>query len=327
MKAYVVEQVEPKKFISSIQEVDIPTITQDEVLICSSHSSLNYKDALSSVGNPGVSRNFPHITGIDVAGTITQTNSKEFNIGDKVVVTGYDLGMNTKGGHSQYVKVPAAWVVKLPDGLSQKQSMIYGTAGFTASLCVDALLANGIKNGKILVSGATGGVGSISITILSKLGFEPIAITSKKEKIPFLKSIGAIEVLLTGDMDTQNKKPLLSEQYDGMIDTLGGDILAHSLKAIRYDGVVACCGIAASFELHTTMFAFILRAVKLIGIDSVQCPIEKKRAVWHKIASEFRIDDNILENLTTHIELEDIKPIYDKMLSGQITGRYLVNIS
>ncbi len=326
MKAFVVRQTDKKLFTTAVEYMDIPTIADDEVLIKTTYSSLNYKDALSSIGNPGVSRNFPHITGIDVVGTIAKSTSEKFSIGDKVIVTGYDMGMNVKGGHSQYVKVPSSWVVALPHKLSPKDSMIYGTAGVTASLCVDELLKNGIKTGKVLVSGATGGVGTISIAILHKLGFEVVAMTSKKEKVGFLKSLGASEVLLTADMDMQNKKPLLAEQYDGAIDTVGGDILAHSLKTIRYDGVVSCCGIASSFELSTTMFAFILRGVRLIGIDSVQCAIDKKEKIWQKIAQQFRIEDKILAKLTTDIELEDIKAIYDKILKGQISGRYVVKI-
>lgn len=324
MKAFVIEKTEDKKFKSSIKNIDIPKIGKDEVLIKTTYSSLNYKDALSSIGNPGVTKTFPHITGIDVAGEISQSNNKEFKIGDKVLVTGYDLGMNTDGGHSEYVKVPASWVIKQAKNITDKELMMYGTAGLTAALSVNELLTNNITSGNILVTGATGGVGSISIAILHKLGFEVTAISSKENKIDFLKSLGAKEVILKEDFDIQNKRPMGSERYDGVIDTVGGNILSEALKVIKYDGVATCCGLTSSYELNTNVFPFILRGIRLIGIDSVECTREKKQYIWDKIANEFKID--ILENLTTEISLDEISQTYEKMLQGKISGRYLVKI-
>jgi putative YhdH/YhfP family quinone oxidoreductase len=324
MKAYIVEKVEDKKFISGVKEIDIPKIGNNEVLIKATYSSLNYKDALSSVGNPGVTRNFPHVTGIDVAGVIEKSNSDKFAIGDKVLVTGYDLGMNTDGGHQEFVKVPDAWVVKIPEIISDREIMIYGTAGLTAALSVNELLNNGITKGNILVTGATGGVGSIAISILSKLGFNTTAISGKEDKIPFLKDLGASEVILRKDFDVENKRPMGSEKYDGVIDTVGGNILAEALKLIKYDGVATCCGLTSSFELNTNVFPFILRGVRLIGIDSVECKIEKKIAAWEKIASDFKIDT--LEKLTNEITLDEIKEAYEALIAGKAAGRYLVKI-
>jgi putative YhdH/YhfP family quinone oxidoreductase len=324
MKAYIVEKVEDKKFISGVKEIDIPKIGNNEVLIKATYSSLNYKDALSSVGNPGVTRNFPHVTGIDVAGVIEKSNSDKFAIGDKVLVTGYDLGMNTDGGHQEFVKVPDAWVVKIPEIISDREIMIYGTAGLTAALSVNELLNNGITKGNILVTGATGGVGSIAISILSKLGFNTTAISGKEDKIPFLKDLGASEVILRKDFNVENKRPMGSEKYDGVIDTVGGNILAEALKLIKYDGVATCCGLTSSFELNTNVFPFILRGVRLIGIDSVECKIEKKIAAWEKIASDFKIDT--LEKLTNEITLDEIKEAYEALIAGKAAGRYLVKI-
>ena len=324
MKAYIVEKIEDKKFISGIKEIDIPTILENEVLIKATYSSLNYKDALSSIGNPGVTKNFPHVTGIDVAGVIEKSNSDKFSVGDKVLVTGYDLGMNTDGGHQEFVKVPDSWVVKIPETISDREIMIYGTAGLTAALSVNELLNNGITKGSILVTGATGGVGSIAISILHKLGFNTIAISGKEDKIPFLKDLGANEVILRNQFDVENKRPMGSEKYDGVIDTVGGNILAEALKVVKYDGVVTCCGLTSSFELHTNVFPFILRGVRLIGIDSVECKIEKKIAAWEKIANEFKI--TTLEKLTTEITLEQIKEVYASMLAGKVSGRFLVKI-
>ncbi len=324
MKAYVVEKVEDKKFTSGIQQIDKPQIEENEVLIKVTYSSLNFKDALSSVGNPGVTRVFPHVTGIDVAGCIEESNSTEFNIGDRVLVTGYDMGMNTNGGHAEFVKVPASWVVAMPKNITDKEIMTYGTAGLTAALSVNELLNNGITSGKVLVTGATGGVGSIAVSILSKLGFEVVAISGKEDKIPFLKELGASDVILRKEFDIENKRPMGSEKYAGVVDTVGGNILAEALKVIQYDGVATCCGLTSSHELATNVFPFILRGVRLIGIDSVECKREKKIAAWEKIASDFKI--NTLEDLTNEISLDEIKEAYDALLAGKAVGRYLVKI-
>jgi putative YhdH/YhfP family quinone oxidoreductase len=322
MKAYVVEKLEDKKFQSGVKEIEKPQISENEVLIKTTYSSLNFKDALSSIGNPGVTRVFPHVTGIDVAGIIVESNSNDFEVGEKVLVTGYDLGMNTDGGHSEFVKVPASWLVKIPEGISDKEIMTYGTAGLTAALSVNELLNNGITSGEVLVTGATGGVGSIAVSILSKLGFNVTAISGKEDKIPFLKELGAKEVILRADFDVENKRPMGSEKYDGVIDTVGGNILAEALKVVKYDGVATCCGLTSSHELPTNVFPFILRGVRLIGIDSVEAKLEKKIAAWEKIAGDFKIDS--LDNLTNEISLDEVKAAYTALLAGKAVGRYLV---
>lgn len=324
MKAYIVEKIEDRKFKSGIQDIEVPSIEEHEVLIKVTYSSLNFKDALSSVGNPGVTKVFPHVTGIDVSGTIEKSNSDKFNIGDKVLVTGYDMGMNTNGGHSEFVKVPDSWVVNMPKNITDKEIMTYGTAGLTAALSVNELLNNGITEGKVLVTGATGGVGSIAVSILSKLGFEVTAISGKEDKIPFLKQIGAKEVILRKDFDVENKRPMGRESYDGVIDTVGGNILAEALKVIKYDGVATCCGLTSSHELPTNVFPFILRGVRLIGIDSVEAKIDKKIAAWEKVAGDFKI--NSLEELTTEIILEEVSSAYEALLAGKAVGRYVVKI-
>ena len=277
MKAFVVEKVGDNEFKSSIQDVETPKCEKNEVVIKVTYSSLNYKDALSSVGNPGVSKHFPHITGIDVAGTVFESTSPIFKVGERVLVTGYDMGMNSNGGHAQYVKIPASWVARIPDAISDREIMTFGTAGLTAALSVNELIENGIKpeSGDILVTGATGGVGSIAIAILSKLGYNITAISGKKERIDFLKKIGANEVILREEFEEESKKTLLREKYAGVVDTVGGKILANALKQIKYDGVATCCGLTSSHELNTNVFPFILRGVRLIGIDSVECKLEK----------------------------------------------------
>ena len=292
MKAFVVEKVGEDEFKSSIQDVETPKCEKNEVVIKVTYSSLNYKDALSSVGNPGVSKHFPHITGIDVAGTVFESTSPIFKVGERVLVTGYDMGMNSNGGHAQYVKIPASWVARIPDAISDREIMTFGTAGLTAALSVNELIENGIKpeSGDILVTGATGGVGSIAIAILSKLGYNITAISGKKERIDFLKKIGANEVILREEFEEESKKTLLREKYAGVVDTVGGKILANALKQIKYDGVATCCGLTSSHELNTNVFPFILRGVRLIGIDSVECKLEKKQAAWEKLASRWKIN-------------------------------------
>ena len=325
-KAFVVNKTQEATFVSGIEQIEIPTIGANEVLIKASYSSLNFKDALSSVGNPGVTRNFPHVTGIDVAGIIEESNSEDFKKGDEVLVTGYDMGMNSDGGHQSFVKVPSSWVVKKPSNITDKEIMTYGTAGLTAGLSVNELLNNGItpESGEILVTGATGGVGSIAVSILSKLGFEVVAISGKEDKIPFLKELGAKEVILRKDFDIENKKPMGRERFAGVVDTVGGNILAESLKVLKYDGVATCCGLTSSFKLDTNVFPFILRGARLIGIDSVECKIDKKLAVWNKLANEFSIDS--LTEITNEILLEDLPEAYQSLLDGKAVGRYVVKI-
>ncbi|AXX88591.1 oxidoreductase [Arcobacter suis] len=326
MKAFVVEKVGEKEFISSIQDIPTPKCEENEIVIKVSYSSLNYKDALSSVGNPGVSRNFPHVTGIDVAGTVFESTSPIFKVGERVLVTGYDMGMNSDGGHAQFVKIPASWVARIPDSISDKEIMTFGTAGLTAALSVNELIENGIKpeSGDILVTGATGGVGSIAIAILSKLGYNITAISGKKDRVDFLKKIGANEVILREEFEEESKKPLLSEKYAGVVDTVGGKILANALKQIKYDGVATCCGLTSSHELNTNVFPFILRGIRLIGIDSVECKLEKKQAAWEKLASRWKI--NSLNTIINEISIDEIKVAYEHLLSGKAVGRYVVKI-
>ena len=326
MKAFVVEKVGEKEFVSNIQDIATPKCEENEVVIKVTYSSLNYKDALSSVGNPGVTRNFPHITGIGVAGTVYESTSSIFKVGERVLVTGYDMGMNTNGGHAEFVKIPADWVARIPDAITDKEIMTFGTAGLTAALSVNELMDNGVKpeSGSILVTGATGGVGSIAVSILSKIGFTVVAISGKEEKTEYLKRIGASEVILRDTFNEEAKKPMMGEKYAGVVDTVGGEVLANALKYIKYDGVATCCGLTSSHELNTNVFPFILRGVRLIGIDSVECKLEKKQAAWEKIASKWKI--STLNSITNEITLNEVKDAYSLLLAGKAVGRYVVRI-
>ncbi len=327
MKAFVVEKDNNNEIISNVKEFPKPICGDNEVLIKVTYSSLNYKDALSSIGHVGVTGVFPHITGVDVVGVIEESKSTIFKVGQRVIVTGYDLGMNTNGGHAQFVKVPTSWVIKTPDSISDKEIMAYGTAGLTAALSIQELLKNGInpEDSSVLVTGSTGGVGSISIAILSKLGFNVVAITTKSDKSTYLKSLGANEIILLEDFMQNSSKPLLATKYDAIIDTVGGDILAQALKTLKYDGVATCCGLTASAILNTNVYPFILRGARLIGIDSVECKLEKKEAAWEKLAGYWSVD--CLENIIKEISLDEIKDVYSKLLDGKASGRYVVKIA
>lgn len=327
MKAFVVEKDENEKIISGVKEFTKPVCEDNEILIKVNYSSLNYKDALSSIGHPGVTRVLPHITGVDVAGVVEESKSTIFEVGQRVVVTGYDLGMNTNGGHAQFVKVPSSWAIRTPDSISDKEIMAYGTAGLTAALSIQELLKNGInpEESKVLVTGSTGGVGSISIAILSKLGFNVTAITTKINKKEYLISIGAKDIITIEDFMQNSNKPLLGTNYNAVIDTVGGDILAQALKQLKYDGVATCCGLTASYELNTNVYPFILRGVRLIGIDSVECKLEKKQSAWEKLAGYWAI--SCIESIIKEISLDEIKEAYSELLEGKASGRYVVKIA
>ena len=323
-KAFRVEENEGK-FSTAIKDIPFLNCSKGELLIKVSYSSLNYKDALSATGNKGVTRNFPHTPGIDAVGEVVSSESPNFNIADKVIVTSYDLGMNTDGGFAEYVKVPADWAVKLPTGLSMREAMIIGTAGLTAGMSVLRLSEN-VKpeNGPIIVSGATGGVGSMSIRILKKLGYKIVAITGKKSEIDFLKNLGTDEVILREDFENLDKKPLLKPLYAGAIDTVGGVILENMIKSVHPMGTVTCCGNVASPKLDLTVFPFILRGVSLIGIDSQNYPMTFREKVWNKLANEWKIDS--LNEATTEITLEEVQSKIDLMLRGELKGRTIIRL-
>lgn len=327
MKAFVVEKDENEKIISGVKEFAKPVCEDNEILIKVNYSSLNYKDALSSICHPGVTRVLPHITGVDVAGVVEESKSTIFEVGQRVVVTGYDLGMNTNGGHAEFVKVPSSWAIRTPDSISDKEIMAYGTAGLTAALSIQELLKNGInpEESKVLVTGSTGGVGSVSIAILNKLGFSVTAITTKINKKEYLISIGAKDIITIEDFMQNSNKPLLGTNYDAVIDTVGGDILAQALKQLKYYGVATCCGLTASYELNTNVYPFILRGVRLIGIDSVECKLEKKQSAWEKLAGYWAI--SCIENIIKEISLDEIKEAYTELLEGKASGRYVVKIA
>jgi len=331
-RALVAREGEDKSFTRSIETRNIEDLPAGDVVIKVLYSSVNYKDALSAAGNRGVTRNFPHTPGIDAAGTVEEDTSGRFSPGEEVLVTGYDLGMNTSGGLAEYVRVPAAWVVKLPAGLTLKESMIYGTAGFTAALSVIKLTEAGVKpeDGEVLVTGASGGVGSIAMRILAKLGYSVVAAAGLMDEAEFaqyeerLKGLGASRVITAAEVDDTSGKLMLKPVWTGVVDTVGGNILATMVKSAAYGGVVTTCGNAAGHELDVNVYPFILRGVSLLGVDSVECPMEPRLKVWERLAGEWKLDN--LEELSAEISLDEVEERIQLLLAKAAKGRAVVKI-
>ena len=313
--------------IISVVEKNVDELPEGDLLIKVSYSSLNYKDAMSASGMPGVTRNYPHTPGIDAVGEIDSSSSKNFKEGDKVIITGYDLGMNTAGGFGQYIKVPAEWATPLPKGLSEGESMSLGTAGLTAGLSVHALetyRGNSFEGTKSIVTGATGGVGSIALMLLSKLNSEVTAITGKKEQVDFLSGLGASEVILREDLQEVARKPIGKSLWDLGVDVVSGDVLAMLLTSLTPGGAVACSGLVGGPSFESSIFPFILRGNALLGIDSVEIPLEQKSQIWEKFSSDWKLD---LAELTKEVSLDDLENEIEKILQGNQVGRILVNLN
>ena len=324
-KAMVVTETADKKFVREVTRKNLADLPGGELLIEVKYSSLNYKDALSATGNKGVTRNYPHTPGIDAAGVVAESSTPNFKAGDQVIVTGFDLGMNTSGGFAQCIRVPARWAVKLPKNLTQKESMVYGTAGLTAALSVLRMEEHGLKpsQGEVLVTGATGGVGSLGVAILASSGYQVVAATGKETAKDYLTRLGAKEVISREAANDTSGRPLLKTRWAGVLDTVGGNILATAIKSTKYGGLVAACGMVASPELSLTVFPFILRGVSLLGIDSVECSMERRLKAWNRIAGEWKLEN--LDLLHSECSLENLGDKIDAILKGKITGRIVVN--
>ena len=325
-KALVVSENAEKQYVRTITQRNIEDLPAGEVLIKVHYSTLNYKDALSSIGNKGVTRNYPHTPGIDASGVVVESTDANFSVGQEVLVTSYDLGMNTSGALAEYIRVPAKWVIALPAGLSLSDAMILGTAGLTAGLCIDALLKYGVspEKGKIIVTGSTGGVGILSVAILAKLGFEVVAVTGKPEAAELLQRLGATEIIGRESLNDTSGRPMLKSIYAGAVDTVGGNILATILKSLHYGGAAAACGLVASPDLPTSVFPFILRGNALLGIDSAECPMSKRLEIWQHLASDWKLDN--LDLISHEIGLEEVSAKLDLMLEGKSFGKSLVKI-
>lgn len=324
-KAFLVTE-EDGKYNRSIVEKNIDELSDYDTLIKIEYSSLNYKDALSASGNKGVTKVYPHTPGIDGAGTVVESKNPNLKPGTEVIITGYDFGMNTSGGYQEYVKVPSEWVVPLPKNMSLKESMIYGTAGLTAAISVYKLVIKGEvkpEDGEILVTGATGGVGSVAVKILSKLGYDVVGVTGKLEEKEFLLNIGAKRVIGRDEVN-DTSRPILKGVYAGAIDTVGGNILSTAIKSLKYNGVVTTCGNVAGASFESSVYPFIIRGVTLYGVDSVQISSSERELLWNKLSTEWKIDD--LEKLSTEVTLEELNEKIELILKGENKGRVIVKL-
>ncbi len=324
--AMVVREEGEKNYVREITERSVGDLPPGEVLIRVHYSSLNYKDALSAVGNKGVTRKYPHTPGIDAAGVVAESDDARFTKGDRVLVTGYDLGMNTSGGFGQYIRVPAEWVIPIPDDLTEKESMAYGTAGLTAALSVFHLESRGIapEGGDVLVTGATGGVGSMAVTFLARAGYDVVAVTGKNDAEGYLLEIGAKRTVGREEVTDDGKRPLLKSRWAGVVDTVGGGILANAIKSTMLHGTVTCCGNAASGDLPITVYPFILRGISLLGVDSQNCPRKDRLRIWDKLAGPWKPDH--LDRITREVPLADLSPHIDEILAGKKMGRTVVHL-
>jgi acrylyl-CoA reductase (NADPH) len=324
---YIVEKDSHDQIKSGMGRRSLSDLPDGEVLIRVAYSSLNYKDALAATGRPGVARKFPHVPGIDAAGEVAESTAAEFQKGQKVLVTGYDLGAGRWGGWSEYVRVPAEWVVPLPPGLSLVETMRLGTAGFTAALSVDALRRHEItpQSGEIVVTGATGGVGCLAVAMLAGLGYAVVAVTGKTDRHDWLKQLGAARVIGRGDVDVKGGNPLLKAAWAGAVDTVGGNVLTTILRSTHIGGCVTACGLVAGAELAMTVFPFILRGVTLCGIDSGWCKRERRLELWRLMAGDWKPDR--LAEISTEIPLKDVDEPVRRILAGGIAGRTVVRVS
>lgn len=327
-KAIWITENSDGSFNRNIIQRNIDDLPAGEVLIRVHYSALNYKDALSATGNKGITRKFPHTPGIDATGIVERSSNPQFAPGDEVIVTGYDLGMNTCGGFAQYIRVPAAWVIKKPLAYSPKEVMTIGTAGFTAAAALYKmeLLGQTPAHGPIVVTGSTGGVGSLATAILSKAGYEVIAISGKEHAGEYLRNLGASRVEKREWVNDISGKALLKPQWSGAIDTAGGNILATLLKGCRLEGVIASTGLVGSPKLETTVYPFILNGISLVGVGSAEMPIATKQLIWNKLSQQWNIKDK-LQSIAKEVTLEELNTIYiDSILQGTTIGRIVVNL-
>lgn len=323
--AFVTQENNDKTFTQDILELNTENLPDNDVLIQVHYSSLNYKDALSASGHKGITRKYPHTPGIDASGIVINSKSNKFKEGDKVIVTGYDLGMNTSGGFGQYISVPSDWIVPLPDNLDLKEAMMYGTAGFTAGISMFEFENLNITpdKGKILVTGASGGVGSLAVGMLNKAGYKVIASTGKKDE-EYFSFLGAEKIISREELNKELNKPLLKKEWIGAIETVGGITLENTIKSTDHRGVVCTMGNVSSDKFTISVYPFILRGIKLVGIDSASRPMDERLYIWNNISNSWNI--NNLHKIIKEVKLKTLKEEIEKILKGKQKGRILVNL-
>lgn len=325
--ALIVDKAEDGTISQSVQEIGVDRLPEGDVIVDVEYSTLNYKDGLCLTGNGGLVRNYPHVPGIDYAGTVSESSDDRYKAGDKVVLTGWRVGEVMWGGYAQKARVPADYLVPLPDGLTTKQAMAIGTAGFTSMLSVMALEAHGLKDigGPVLVTGAAGGVGSVAVAILANLGYEVAAVTGRPEQADYLKSLGATTIVPREELAEPSGKPLERETWSGCVDAVGGPMLAKVLTQMKYGGSVAAVGLAGGAKLPATVIPFLLRGVNLLGIDSVMQPYDNRLVAWKRLASDLSMAK--LEAMVEMATLSDLPALGASILKGGVKGRVVVDVN
>jgi acrylyl-CoA reductase (NADPH) len=325
-KAYRIREVD-KKAVGRFEDLAVEDLDPGELVVRVAYSSVNYKDALAATGAGRIIRRFPCIGGIDLSGTVTESGDSRFARGDAVICTSYDLGVAHDGGYAEYARVPADWAVPMPKGMSLYEAMALGTAGYTAALAVQRMEANGLApaNGPVVVSGATGGVGSIATDVLSRLGYSVTALTGKDGEADYLRMLGAKAVMSRKGLDLSKVKPLDKATWAGAVDNLGGEVLAWMASTMMQGGTIASIGLAASMNLNTTVAPFILRGVSLLGIDSGYTPMAQRREVWRRLAADMRPAH--LKEMTRTIAFDELPGAFEGLLKGGAKGRIVVDMA
>ncbi len=324
-KALLIEDVDGK-VTSGFKDLTVDELDPGEVLIKTAYSSVNFKDALAAKGAGKIIRRFPCVGGIDLSGTVVESTSSRFKVGQEVIATSYDIGVAHHGGYSEYCRIPEGWVVAMPEGLDLFGAMALGTAGFTAGLAVERMEHNGLtpSSGPVVVNGATGGVGGIAVDILSGLGYSVTAVTGKSDQDSYLKDIGASDVIHRDTLDLEKIKPLARETWAGAVDNLGGDMLAWMASSVKVGGAIASIGLASSFKLNTTVMPFILRGVSLLGIDSVNAEMTIRQRVWERLASDMKPQH--INQIVSQIEFDELPTVFAKVMKSEMKGRAVVKI-
>ncbi|HVJ87299.1 MAG TPA: YhdH/YhfP family quinone oxidoreductase [Caulifigura sp.] len=322
-RCFLVEQIGPE-IHSDVAERAIDDLPDGDVLIRVTHSSLNYKDAMAATGHRGIVKSFPHVPGIDAVGFVVESRDPAFRPGDEVIATGREIGVERWGAWSEYLSVPASWVQPVPEGLTAREAMVLGTAGFTAAQCVAALIHHGVdpEQGEVVVTGATGGVGSIAVKLLAKLGYRVAAVSGKESQTEWLLGQGAVRVIPRSQFVDNSARPLLTTAWAGGVDTVGGAALTTMVRGMSQRGCVTACGVVGGAELPLTVYPFILRGVTLAGIDSAWCPDAPRAEIWRRLGQEWKLDG--LDEVAGEITLEEVNDVVDAMLAGQTMGRTIV---
>lgn len=325
-KAFIVNKTEDD-FSAVVKTIEMEDLPAGEVTIKVAYSSVNYKDGLASIPNGKIVRSYPFVPGIDLAGTVIRSDDSRFKEGDEVIATSYEIGVSHYGGFSEFARIPGDWIVPLPEGLTLKESMVFGTAGFTAALSVHRLEENGLtpENGKVLVTGATGGVGSVAVAMLAKRGYHVVASTGKETEHDYLREIGAAEIISREELVGENVKPLDKQLWAAAVDPVGGKTLSAILSKLDYNGSAAVSGLTGGTDVATTVFPFILRGINLLGIDSVYCPMETRKVLWQRMATDLK-PEGLLETIQNEVTLEELPGVLSSILKGENRGRTIVKI-